>query len=64
MIAIKRFIERVSAQEGRAGRDVVIPIADARLLRDEIANLLADRVDSQPNTSNAVTEVIVQGGKW
>jgi hypothetical protein len=44
MIQIKQFIDRVSAQEGRAGRDVVIPIAEARLLRDELVYLLADRV--------------------
>jgi hypothetical protein len=63
MIQIKRFIERVSAQEGRAGRDVVIPIADARLLRDEIAFLMADRV-IELERNPPVTEVVVQGGKW
>lgn len=63
MIQIKQFIDRVSAQEGRAGRDVVIPIAEARLLRDELVYLLADRV-VELSRNPPVTEVIVQGGKW
>jgi hypothetical protein len=63
MIQIKRFIDRVSAQEGRAGRDVVVPIADARLLRDEIAYLLADRVE-ELEKNPPVTEVVIKGGKW
>jgi hypothetical protein len=63
MIQIKQFIDRVSAQEGRAGRDVVIPIAEARLLRDELVYLLADRVVELAKNP-PVTEVIVQGGRW
>jgi hypothetical protein len=63
MIQIKRFIDRVSAQEGRAGRDVVVPIADARLLRDEIAYLLADRVE-ELEKNPPVTEVVIKGGNW
>lgn len=63
MIQIKQFIDRVSAQEGKSGRDVVLSIEEARLLRDEIAYLLADRVvELERNPS--VTEVIVQGGRW
>ena len=50
-------------QEGRAGRDVVIPLEEARLLRDELVYLLADRV-VELERNPPVTEVIVQGGKW
>lgn len=46
MINIKRFIEKVSHTEGRQGKDVVIPISEARILRDELANILADYYDS------------------
>lgn len=63
MIQIKQFIDRVSAQEGRAGRDVVLSIDEARMLRDELAYLLADRV-VELSKNPPVTEVIVQGGKW
>ena len=37
---IKRFIDRVSNIESRQGKDVVIPLSDARGLRDELAKLL------------------------
>jgi hypothetical protein len=63
MIQIKRFIDRVSIQEGKAGRDVVISIADARLLRDEIVYLLADRVEELIKNP-PVTEVVIKGGNW
>ena len=42
MIHIKRFIDKISLMEGRQGKDVVIPIAEARGLRDELVKLLAD----------------------
>jgi len=41
MIHIKRFIDKISLMEGRQGKDVVIPIAEARGLRDELVKLLA-----------------------
>lgn len=63
MIQIKRFIDRVSAQEGRGGRDVVLSIADARALRDEIGHLLADRLSEELATPR-VDEVVVVGGNW
>ena len=63
MIQIKQFIDRVSAQEGRAGRDVVLSIDEARMLRDELVYLLADRV-VELSRNPPVTEVIVQGGRW
>ena len=43
MIHIKRFIDKVSYIENKQGKDVVIPVAEARGLRDEIAKLLVDR---------------------
>ena len=45
MIYIKRFIEKVSLIESRNGKDVVLPIADARGLRDELSKLLVDLYD-------------------
>lgn len=63
MIHVRKFVERVSAQEGRAGRDVLLPIAEARALRDEIVNLLADRVELLERAP-VITEVQVKGGTW
>ena len=66
MIHIKRFIDKVSNMEGRQSRDVVMPIAEARMLRDEISKLLADRFEdngSQTHTDDIV-EIVVNGGKF
>lgn len=68
MINIKRFIDKVSSMEGRQSRDVVLPIAEARALRDELAKLIIDKYtesDSPPPVqSDAVTQVEVKGSKW
>ena len=44
MIHIKKFIDTVSYLESRQGKDLVMSANDARMLRDEIAKLLADKV--------------------
>ena len=63
MIQIKRFVDKIASMEGRQGRDLVMPIADARALRDEITKLLLDQHTSPVNT-NEVIEVVMKGGKW
>ena len=42
MMHIKRFVDKVSLLETKQGKDVVIPIGEARGLRDELTKLLAD----------------------
>lgn len=67
MINIKRFIEKVSHTEGRHGKDVVIPISEARILRDELANILADYYDASKKEIKAPEQVIqveITGGKF
>jgi hypothetical protein len=65
MINIKRFIDKIASMEGKQGRDVVLPISDARALRDEITKLLLDQRDSNPTqTTNEVIQVELKGGKW
>jgi hypothetical protein len=64
MINIKRYIDRVSAQDNKQGRDVVLPIAEARVLRDEIVKLIADKyIESESRAEEPVT-VEVKGGTW
>lgn len=66
MIHIKRFIDRVASAEGRTGKDVVIPVAEARGLRDELSKLLADLYD-ETESKKGDTEVIqieLTGGKF
>ena len=66
MIHIKRFIDRVSNIESRQGKDVVIPLSDARGLRDELAKLLIDYYESTEGKQNTseVIQVELVGGKF
>jgi hypothetical protein len=68
MIIIKRFIEKVSAQESKHGTSVVIPIDEARLLRDSIAKLIADNYELVNNKKESIDDKVIQveinGGKW
>jgi hypothetical protein len=68
MIIIKRFIDRVSASEGKTGTNVILPIEEARMLRDELAKLLSDNYDllnnKKESIDNTVIQVEVNGGKW
>jgi hypothetical protein len=65
MIQIKRFIDKIASMEARQSKDVVIPIADARALRDEITKLLIDQKEAVPaSNKDDVIEVIMRGGKW
>jgi hypothetical protein len=68
MIIIKRFIDRVSASENKVGSNVILPMEEARMLRDEIAKLLTDNYELLNNkkepVDNTVIKVEVNGGKW
>ena len=66
MIHIKRFIDRVASIESRQGKDVVIPLSDARGLRDELTKLLVDHyevTEGKKNTSEVI-QVELVGGKF
>jgi len=66
MIHIKRFIDRVASIESRQGKDVVIPLSDARGLRDELAKLLVDHyeVTERKKNTSEVIQVELVGGKF
>ncbi len=64
MVSIKKFIDRVSAMDSKQGRDVVIPAQEARLLRDEIVKLLADKITENINKQPETIDVQVSGGRW
>ena len=57
MIHIKRFIDKMTYLEGKNSRDIVLPISDAKGLRDDIAKLLLDLHDSK-KIDNKDTDVI------
>ena len=66
MIYIKRFLDKVSLADSKQTKDVVLPITEARGLRDEVAKLLGDLHDL--NSSKAkepeVIKVEITGGKF
>lgn len=66
MIHIKRFIDKISYMEGKQGKDVVLPIVDARGLRDELVKLLADNYVLKQETPSVepVFQVEVKGGTF
>ena len=64
MIIIKRFIDKVSATKGT---NLVLPIEEAKMLRDEIAKLLADNyklLNKDVTEDNAVIQLEINGGKF
>lgn len=65
MIYIKRYIDKVSNLESKNTKDLILPMTEARSLRDEIAKLLADLYDK--NTVDKKEEVIkleIKGGSF
>ena len=66
MIHVKRFIDKVSIMESKQGKDVVIPISEARGLRDELSKLIVDNYELL-QTKIAVEPVIqveINGGRF
>lgn len=67
MIHVKRFIDRVSMVESKQGKDFVMPMIEARGLRDELAKLLADRFQSNLDSKQDEEPVIkleIKGGSF
>jgi hypothetical protein len=64
MIYIKRFIDKVSLMESRQNKDLVMPMIDARGLRDELAKILVDQYDIRKEQKDAVIQVEVKGGSF
>jgi hypothetical protein len=52
--------------EARQGKDVVIPLSEARGLRDELSKLLADNYELLQNKSiiEPIYQVEINGGKF
>jgi hypothetical protein len=66
MIQIKRFIEKVSLTESKHSKDVVIPINEARILRDELASILVDfyNKNNEKKESTEEIKIEIRGGKF
>lgn len=57
---IKKFIDRVSLLDVNSNKNLILSAVDARMLRDEIAKLLADMAIKSTNN----TMIDIKGGRW
>jgi polynucleotide 5'-kinase involved in rRNA processing len=66
MIHIKRFIDKISSMESKQNKDVVLPMQEARGLRDEVAKLLSDLYERnlEKDKTEEVLKVEITGGKF
>lgn len=65
MVHVKRFFDKVSHLESKNTKDLVLPLNEARSLRDEIARLLADLHDlKNKDKKEEVIKVEVTGGSF
>lgn len=65
MLHIKKFMDKMSVVESKMNKDVVLPILDARGLRDDIAKLLADLHElSSDKKDDNVFQIEVKGGSF
>jgi len=66
MIHIKKFVDKISYMDSKQNRDVILPMADARGLRDEITKLLLDlnELKDTKKIDNNVIDVQIVGGRF
>lgn len=66
MTHIKNFIDRVSSLEHRPGKDLIMSASEAKMLRDEIAKLMADKMITSPQVAPQpqFDTVVISGGKF
>jgi hypothetical protein len=60
MLHIKRFIDKISLAESKQSKDVVLPISDARGLRDEVSKLLSDLHELSTTNKNTANDEVIQ----
>jgi len=67
MIYIKRFIDKVSVVESKQNKDFVMPLIEARGLRDELAKILVEyyqkNTDKQP-VDEPVIQIELKAGSF
>lgn len=66
MLHIRKFMDKMSVVESRMNKDVVLPINDARGLRDDITKLLADlhELAQEQKKEPNVVQVQIKGGSF
>lgn len=66
MIHIKNFIDKVSVAEVKQNNNLVIPMIEARGLRDELSKLLVDlyNFSEKKEVNNTTLQVEIKGGSF
>jgi hypothetical protein len=67
MINIKKFIDKIAIADGTQGKTIVLPISEARGLRDELTKLMSDNYEllsGKSKTEPAVTHIELLGGRF
>jgi len=67
MLHVQRFMNKMSVVESKQNKDVVLPIADARGLRDDIIKLLSDLHELNSNKredKNETMQIEIKGGSF
>ena len=68
MLHIKRFIDKVAVAEAKQTKDLVLPLADARGLRDELSKLLSDLYELSQDQTNSkdsdIVQIEIKGGSF
>ena len=65
MMHINRFMDKMTVADSKQNKDLVLPMTDARGLRDEIARLLLDLHELSNNKNqNEVIQIEVKGGSF
>lgn len=64
MIHIRKFLDKMRLMESKKNKDIVIPIDEARGLRDDISKLLADlhELNDKDKSKEEVIKVEITGG--
>jgi len=63
---IKRFLDKMTVMESKQNKDLVLPITEARGLRDDIIKLMLDKTltKEQPDLNVNSPPVVISGGKF
>lgn len=65
MMHINRFMDKMTVADSKQNKDLVLPMTDARGLRDDIARLLSDLYELSKNKNQSeVIQVEVKGGSF
>jgi len=68
MLHIRRFIDKMAVADSKQSKDLVLPMLDARGLRDDITKLLSDlhelSVNKTKGDENSIVQVEVKGGTF